>query len=142
MISATPASAFETGQFALAPSAASRKPASSRPGTAPRTVSAIFVIPVPGTKVTVADVLRRSGGLPPFARPPANAIEKHEACAAASSSSGLVLPAVASSARAAQLTSSGPNAPVPTLSIVPDPLVRSPFHVTSACRSVAMFAPF
>ncbi|HUP32899.1 MAG TPA: transposase, partial [Gaiellaceae bacterium] len=53
VISGTLASAFETGQPAFADSAAWRNPSSSSPGTEPRTSSAIFVIPVPGTKVTV-----------------------------------------------------------------------------------------
>ena len=105
VISGTPASAFETGQFAFAPCAASSKPAASRPGTRPSTVSAIFVIPSPGWKVTVAEVSSCSGGVPAFASPAESAIEKHEACAAAISSSGLVLPpAATSSERAAQLT--------------------------------------
>jgi hypothetical protein len=38
-------------------------------------VSAIFVIPVPGTNVTVAEVESRSGTWPAFASPPASAIE-------------------------------------------------------------------
>jgi REP element-mobilizing transposase RayT len=141
VISGTPASACETGQPSFAASAASRKPSASRPRTLPRTVSALFVIPVPGTNVTTADVRSRSGGLPAFARPSDRAIEKHAACAAAISSSGLVFPPEASSERAAQLTSSGPKAPEPTSSIVPDPLIRSPFHVTDARRSAAMSAP-
>jgi REP element-mobilizing transposase RayT len=141
VISGTPASAPETGQPVLAASAASRKPSAPSPGTLPRTVSALFVIPVPATKVTTADVRRRSGGLPAFARPSESAIEKHAACAAAISSSGLVFPPDSSSERAAQLTSSGPKAPEPTSSIVPDPLIRSPFHVTDARRSAAMSAP-
>ena len=99
------------------------------------------MIPVPGTKVTTADVSSRSGGFPALASPCASAIEKQDACAAAISSSGLVFPPGDSSDRAAQLTSSGPNAPEPTSSIVPDPLIRSPFHVTEARRSAAMFAP-
>jgi REP element-mobilizing transposase RayT len=141
VISGTPASACETGQPFFAASAASRKPPASRPGTRPRTVSAIFVIPVPGTKVTAAEVRSCSGGLPAFASPPESAIEKQEACAAAISSSGLVFPPDASSERAGQLTSSCPKAPEPTSSIVPDPLIRSPFHVTDARRSAAMLAP-
>ena len=48
------------------------------PGTWPTTVSADFVIPVPGTNVTVADVSSRSGGLPAFASPSESAIEKHD----------------------------------------------------------------
>jgi REP element-mobilizing transposase RayT len=141
VISGTPASACETGQPCFAASAALRKPSASRPGTLPRTESAIFVIPVPGTKVTAAEVRSSSGGLPAFARPPESAIEKHEACAAAINSSGLVFPPDASSERAGQLTSSGPKAPEPTSSIVPVPLIRSPFHVTDARRSAAMSAP-
>ena len=92
VISGTAASAFETGQPDLAASAASWKPSASSPGTRPRTVSAIAVIPVPGTNVTAADVDNRSGAFPPSASPCASAIEKHEACAAAISSSGLVFP--------------------------------------------------
>lgn len=99
-------------------------------------MSAIFVIPAPGTNVTAAELESRSGGVPACASPCASDIEKQDACAAAISSSRLVLPPDASSVRAGQLTSSGPNAPEPTLSIVPDPLIRSPFHVTSARRSV------
>src|SRR5918911_822271 len=132
-----PFSADETGQFSFASSAAWRKPSSSRPGTEPVTVSADFVIPVPGTKVTVADVSSRSGAWPSFASPFERAIAKHAAWAAAISSSGLVLPC-ASSARFAQSTSSGPSTPLVTDSIVPWPLIRSPCHVTLAFRSVAI----
>ena len=99
------------------------------------------MIPVPGTNVTTAEVSSRSGGFPAFASPFARAIEKHDACAAAISSSGLVFPPGDSSDRASQLTSSGPNAPEPTSSIVPDPLRRSPFHVTEARRSAAIALP-
>ena len=59
-----PASAFETGQFAFAPSACSRKPAWSIPGTPPTTMIAPFVIPSPGWNVTVTEVSSRSGGVP------------------------------------------------------------------------------
>ena len=140
VISGTPASACDTGQPAFAASAASPNAAASIPGTTARIVSALFVIPVPGTNVTVAEVESRSGGLPARASAPASAIEKHDACAAAISSSGLVLPPDASSERAAQLTSSGPNAPDPTSSIVPEPPIRSPLQVTAALRSAAMLS--
>ena len=70
------------------------------------------MIPSPGWKVTVAEVFSSSGGVPALARPAESAIEKHEACAAAISSSGLVLPPVASSERAAQLTGCSPIAPL------------------------------
>src|SRR5947209_11030711 len=92
LISGTPASAFETGQFSFAVCAAARKPSSSRPGTLPWTVSAMRVMPSPGWKVTVAEVRSSSGSWPSFERPLASAIEKHAACAAAISSSGLVTP--------------------------------------------------
>src|SRR6266540_373041 len=107
----------------------------------PRTVSALFVIPVPGTKVTVADVSSRSAGFPAFASAAENAIEKQAACAAAISSSGDVLPC-ASSARFAQSTSSEESTPLVTLSIVPPPSIKPPCHVTDAVRSVAMCLQF
>ncbi len=129
--------AWETGQLAFASSANSRKPFSSRPGTLPSTASTDLVIPVPGTKVTVAEVFSCSGGVPALARMFEKAIEKQDACAAAISSSGLVRP-FGSSVREAHVTSRGPNAPLPTRSIVPLPLKRSPFQVTSARRSAAM----
>ena len=55
------------------------------------------------------------------------------ACAAASSSWGLVRSE--SSVREAQVTSSGPKAPLPTLSIVPAPSISEPDQVTDAVRS-------
>src|SRR5207245_11099662 len=92
----------------------------------------------PGGKGTVAEVVSPSGGVPAFAKPAESAIEKQEACAAAISSSGLVLPPVWSSERAAQLTASPPNAPLVVESIVPLPSIKPPFQVTSARRSVAI----
>jgi hypothetical protein len=94
-----------------------------------------LVIPEPGTKVTVAEVRSCSGGVPALARSLEKAIAKHDACAAAISSSGLVFPPDSSSERAAHVTSSGPNTPEPTSSIVPAPEIRSPFQVTLARRS-------
>ena len=98
-------------------------------------------MPVPGTNVTRATVDSDSGGVPACASPCASAIEKHVACAAAISSSGLVRPLDSSSARDAHVTASGPNAPLPTLSIVPLPPIRSPLQVTSAVRCVAIRRP-
>ena len=100
MISGTAASAFETGQFSFASSAAveERRPPRARARFRAR-LSAIFVIPVPGTNVTVASTSSLSGGVPPCARPCESAIEKHAACAAAMSSSGLVSPSESSRAR-------------------------------------------
>ena len=64
VISGTAASAFDTGQFSFAVSAARRNDASSSPAPLPRTVSAIRVIPSPGWNVTVADVIELSAGVP------------------------------------------------------------------------------
>src|SRR4051794_8932100 len=94
------------------------------------------MIPWPGWNVTVAEVSSFSGGLPDFARPFDSAIAKHDAHAAAISSSGLVLP-FGSSAREAHETSSGPNAPLGASAIVPLPFIRLPCHTTFAVRSVA-----
>jgi hypothetical protein len=69
VISGTAASAFDTGQFSTASWAAVANVSASMPGTEPVTVRAIFVIPVPGTNDTVADVSRLSGGFPPWASP-------------------------------------------------------------------------
>ena len=62
VISGTPASAFETGQPTFAASAAATNAVLVDTGHAARTVSAIFVIPSPGTNVTVADVSSCSAG--------------------------------------------------------------------------------
>ena len=104
---------------------------------ASRTESALFVIPVPGTNVTVADVRSSSGGWPASARAPESAIAKQEACAAASRSSGLVRPC-GSSAREVQVTGSGATTPLVVESIVPLPSSRLPCQVTSAVRCVAI----
>src|SRR5919201_401548 len=104
-MSTLPFNAWDTGQFSLAFSPARRKPSSSRPGTRPRTRSAISVIPVPGTNVDSAETCSRSGTWPACASPWDSAIEKHAACAAAISSSGLVVPPEASSDLDAHVTS-------------------------------------
>ena len=68
------------------------------PGTTPLTVSLMPVMPLPGWKVTSAVVSMLVGGVPAPASPWDSAIEKQVECAAAISSSGLVLP-LACSAR-------------------------------------------
>src|SRR4051812_11515952 len=95
------------------------------------------MIPCPGWNVRVADVSSFSGGLPAFASPFESAIAKHDAQAAAISSSGLVLP-FGSSAREAQETLSAPNAPLGTCSIVPLPFIMAPSQTTFGLRSVAI----
>ena len=65
-------------------------------------------MPSPGWNVTSAVVCSDVGGVPALANPPESAIEKHEECAAAISSSGEVRP-FGSSARDAQVTSYVPS---------------------------------
>ena len=93
-------------------------------------------MPVPGTKSTSAEVSSAVGGVPALASPLDSAIEKHEECAAAISSSGLVLP-FASSAREAHVTS---YVPMPELWRVtwPAPSNRLPSQCVVALRVVAM----
>src|SRR5674476_328293 len=88
----TAANALDTGQLVLAVSAASAKPVASSPSAAPERVILISVMPTPGWKSTSTEVSRYSAGWPDLARPLESAIEKHEAWAAAISSSGLVRP--------------------------------------------------
>ena len=86
------------------------------PGTTPRTVRWLDTMRQPASSfsnVTSADTDRRSGGAPARPRRPEKAIAKHEAWAAATSSSGLVLPPGAS-VRAAQLTGRSAKAPLET----------------------------
>src|SRR5438874_10297534 len=98
----------------------------------------MFVIPVPGTKVETAFTCSLSGGVPACASPCERAIEKHEACAAAISSSGLVRPCSSGSEREAHVMSSPSIAPLPVKSILPVPFRRFPLQVTSARRSAAI----
>ena len=77
------------------------------------------------------------GRVPACASACASAIEKHAEWAAAMSSSGLVLP-FGASAREAQLTSSGPKAPLPASWIVPEPSISEPCQVVLIVRSVAI----
>jgi hypothetical protein len=123
-------SAWLTGQLTLADSAAKRKASASRFGTSPLTVSRISVMPVPGRKSTSADVRSSVAGVPPFAKPLESAIEKHAACAAPRSSSGLVSP-FGSWLRAGQETSNVP-APEDTRATDPFPSIKVPFHIAEA----------
>src|SRR5438128_1250614 len=83
------------GQFSFASSAAASNFSGAAPGISPRTSSALeTTVQLSPTlsKVTFALTSSRFGGVPALARPAESAIAKHEACAAARSSSGLVLP--------------------------------------------------
>src|SRR3954463_7619245 len=110
------------------------------PGTSPRTVRSLLVIRQPASslsKLTTAVTSSRFGGVPFFASPFENAIEKQAACAAATSSSGLVWPA-GPPVRDAQLTGRRVIEPEVTYVICPEPDTRSPLHVAWACRDTAM----
>src|ERR1051325_564697 len=93
------------------------------------------VIPNPSpslVRCTTADVSRLRGGYPAWVSPSDSAIVKHPACAAPSSSSGFV--PGADSKRG--LNEYGPSkAPLPRR-MLPLPLLRSPFHLALAVRSI------
>ena len=79
----------------------------------------------------------RSGGVPARPSPADSAIEKQAACAAATSSSGLVSPSDVS-VRADQDTGSEVNAPDDTADTAPEPVARLPDQVASARRMADM----
>ena len=108
-----PLRADETGQPSLAPSASSANLAWSSPGTTPETVSSLLVIFQPASvlsNVTTALTSSLVPGVLLRASAPERAMEKHDACADAMSSSGLVRPSCAS-VRDAQVTGSRVKAP-------------------------------
>jgi hypothetical protein len=82
----------------LAAWAAFSKPSASRPVTSPRTVSAILVM-APAPRVTSAVTSRDSVVPPALPISLDRAMEKHDECAAAMSSSGLVVPPASSAVR-------------------------------------------
>jgi hemoglobin len=107
------------------------------PGTTARTFSTIPVMPLPGWKVTSAVVSTEAGaGLPASTSSLATDIEKQVECAAAISSSGLVLP-LGASTRAGQLTSKLPR-PDETSSTSPSPSFSEPSQWASAVLTAAM----
>jgi hypothetical protein len=110
------------------------------PSTEPTTVRWMPVIPVPGLKLTSAVTSSACGGVSALASPLDSAIEKHAECAAAMSSSGLVLP-FGSSAREGQET---PKVPIPEESKVvsPEPSNRVPVQTVLAVRSVMSLLGF
>ena len=135
-----PLSARETGQFSFASSAAALNLAASAPGISPRTSSALeTTVQLSPTlsNVTAARTSSRFGGVPARARPAESAIAKHDACAAASSSSGLVLPPGAS-VRALHETGRSLSLPLETPATIPLPEIRSPFHTARASLVAAM----
>src|SRR3954453_19819574 len=139
----TPPSAREIGQFSPAPCAAFSNSPWSIPGTRPRTVSFdVVTVGAPSTSssVTTDDTSRRSGSWPASPSSCESAIAKQDACAAATSSSGDVLPSERS-VRDAHVTDRSSVAPLFRLS-VPLPFARPPSHTVFAVRSaMAMCAP-
>src|SRR5215217_3142288 len=125
LISGTAPSALEIGQFSFAIWAACWNPASSTPATRPTVARSILVTvkPSPSLRIcTFASGLIDSGALPPSERTPARNIEKQLACAAATSSSGLVPPLSPKRDSNEYLPSSEPDAALK----LPSPLRRSP----------------
>ena len=129
-----PLSAREIGQLSFAPSAACLNFSASAPGTSPRTSSAddttVQLSPTL-SNVTFALTSSRFGGVPARASPAESAIEKHEACAAARSSSGLDLP-LGASVRALHDTGASLKSPLDPAVTIPLPLMRSPFQTARA----------
>jgi hypothetical protein len=116
--------------------------ASSTPPAVTRTRKAIVVIFQPSptcSNVQAASVSMCGDVAPASARPADSAMEKQLACAAAISSSGLVL-APASSVRARQLTGNGPATPLASV-VWPLPSVSVPSQVALARRRIAMMVP-
>src|ERR671936_929896 len=109
------------------------------PGTCPRTSSdddfSSNPPPCLGPNSTVQVVSRRRAAWPPWASPCESAMLKQLACAAASSSSGVVLLG-APSVRALQLRFASRNVPLPAL-VLPLPDIRSPSHCAVALLCMA-----
>src|ERR1041384_6553794 len=122
------------GQPSFAACAVFWKVPSSMPGTSPSTSSSDDFTSNPppcfGPNSTVQVTESFRALWPALARPLENAIEKHDACAAASSSSGVVC-AWAPSVRAFQLRLADLNAPLDAV-VVPLPPIRSPSQVALA----------
>src|SRR3954447_12076302 len=143
VISTLPLSAREIGQPSFAWFAASANDSWVAPGTTPRTTIAAEITVQPTSRlsaVTLTSTSSRSTGVPAFARMFEQAIEKQEAWAAASSSSGEVTPA-GSSVLEAQVVGWSRKIPVVAAVTVPRPLGRSPLHVAVARRVVAIAEP-
>jgi hypothetical protein len=133
---AAPANSREMGHSAAASSTIEANAPSSSPGTSARTRSADDVTvgrPSTSSRDTVARTSRRRAVASCSPSRSARAIEKHDAWAAAASSSGLVMPS-GCRVRAAQVTGRPSSAPLPDVT-VPRPAARSPFQRVVAVRS-------
>src|SRR4051812_17371393 len=128
------------GQLSFASLARRSNVALSMPGTVPltlRTEVATFQPASAWSNVISARTSRLVAGVPFLPRRAEKAIEKHAAWAAASSSSGLVLPSCAE-VRDAQLMGRREKMPLVTYVIIPEPLTRSPLQTAFAVRTSAM----
>src|SRR5207247_7173876 len=135
-----PLSARETGQLSLPSSAALVNFAASAPGTSPLTSSSLeTTVQLSPTlsKVTFERTSSRFGAEPARASPAERAIAKHDACAAASSSSGLDRPP-GSAVRDDHDTGTSLNFPLDAPLTVPITLIRSPFNTARASLVAAM----
>src|SRR5207302_7598121 len=135
-----PLSAREIGQFSFASSAARTNFAASAPGMSPLTSSSLeTTVQLSPTlsKVTFERTSRRFGGVPARPRPAERAIAKHDACAAARSSSGLDFP-LGSAVRADHETGTSLNFPLEAPLTVPVPTIRSPLHTARASLVAAI----
>ena len=116
------------------------KSAELMPGTVPTTSSSerVTVHASPTlSNVTVAETWTWSGGVPARPSAPERAIAKHEACAAARSSSGEVRPSGAS-VREAQETGRSANVPLEPAVTVPSPSASVPLQVSVAVLVAAI----
>src|SRR5439155_6915903 len=135
-----PLRARETGQLSFASSAARTNFAASAPGTSPLTSSSLeTTVQLSPTlsNVTLEETSSRFGFVPARPRPAERAIAKHDAWAAARSSSGLDFPPGAS-VRALHETGRSLNFPLETALTAPVPLRRSPFQTARASRVAAI----
>jgi hypothetical protein len=96
-------------------------------------------MPTPGLNVTEAVVLTRSGGVPFSASAWESAMLKHDACAAAMSSSGVVVVSLPS-LRAFQLIGKVPRWDDENAT-VPDPSMSDPVQVLAASLVTGMIPP-
>src|SRR5204863_7223423 len=128
------------GHPSLAFAAAAANDSWVAPGTVPWTVLVAAVTVQPASSLsplTSTWTDRALGGVPALASSLEQAIEKHEAWAAARSSSGEVTPA-GSPVRDAQVVGWSRKMPVVAAVTVPFPESRSPLHVAVARRVVAI----
>ena len=141
-IVSTAPSALEIGQISLAWRPTSWNVASSTPGTRPtvRSLIRLMAKPSPSLRIcTSASVCTDSALWPASSSSAANCIEKQDACAAATSSSGFVAPPSPSSVKR-EVTEYRPLTTSDATANVPSPSWSPPFH-SAVAFLVAMWRP-